>query len=336
MSEFERCASDVDSFQKAVSEHIIGQEDLIVEALCSFFAGGHTLITGVPGLAKTTLVKVMAHHLGLDFGRVQFTPDLMPSDITGAEILHTGDDGKRYFEFSKGPIFANLLLADEINRASPRTQSAMLEAMQEGRVTVAGNTYPLPEPFMVLATQNPLEAEGTFPLPEAQLDRFLIHSLISYPKDRDQLSIFRSHAKNELVNLKDDSFKLGSARILEIKNAAKKVTISDDILVVINELVSATRPNNQVTPSELVEKVWFGVGPRAGLALISLAKVHAMMRGCSEVEWVDVVRMIKPTFRHRMRVVTDDLEQDRASDDVIDRLVAWYQETHHNRILGVA
>ena len=197
---FEEAVSKIADLKKQLNRHILGQEDLITEALCCFLTGGHLLITGAPGLAKTTLVKVVARLLGLDFARIQFTPDLLPSDIVGSEILNIDPEtSQRHFVFSKGPVFGNFILADEINRASPRTQSALLEAMQEHTVTVSGKHYKLPEPFMVFATQNPFESEGTFPLPEAQIDRFLLHSLISYPNEDAEIEILRAHVDNDLI-----------------------------------------------------------------------------------------------------------------------------------------
>lgn len=289
---------------KALEEKIFGQEELIEDVLCTLFAKGHILLTGVPGLAKTTLVRVLAEAVQLEFRRVQFTPDLLPGDIIGSELLQVdSDSGKRTLEFSEGPVFTNLLLADEINRASPRTQSALLEAMQERSCTIAGQRYSLPDPFMVLATQNPLESEGTFVLPEAQLDRFLLHSLVNYPSREAELRILSEHGLSRLVGEQQGDLSeviVAGDQIREIQAEVLKVKISEDLLSVVTDLVRLTRPESQ--GDQLVsENILYGAGPRAGIALVSVAKAHALLHGNQEVRWENIKRFIPAVFRHRIK-----------------------------------
>jgi len=323
-----------------VSKSIFGQEELILETLCCFLAGGHILITGAPGLAKTTLVRVFASHLGLKFGRIQYTPDLLPSDIIGSELLHVEQSsGRRYFEFSRGPIFVNLLLADEINRATPRTQSAMLEAMQERRVTVGHDTHSLPEPFMVFATQNPFESEGTFPLPEAQLDRFLMHSLVHYPDVDSEWKILKSHADNFLVGentLLDHIDPIGTDVTLRIMNAVKSVVVDDPILEGINHLVRATRPESASMPEHLRSQMWYGSGPRGGIALVSCAKALALLEGSERVRWAHVKRLAKPVLRHRIRSTAPSAKEGERADRIIDEVLDLVERTKTKSSRGLA
>lgn len=321
----------VDKLRMKVGESVFGQEDLLEETICCFLSGGHILMTGAPGLAKTTLVRVFGRCLGLEFGRIQFTPDLLPSDIIGAEILNIEPgSGRRTFEFSKGPIFTNLLLADEINRASPRTQSALLEAMQERTSTVSGEVHPLPEPFMVFATQNPFESEGTFPLPEAQLDRFLIHALVDYPGPEAEEQILKSHALSELEGEKRSSDSTVGAPMMEKKEVVQllevcsRIKIDQELIKVVSELVRSTRPHDSNCPADISEAIWYGAGPRAGISLISLGKAYALLSGEESVRWSHVKRMAKPALRHRIRLTSqagrDRLLEDNVVDDLLDRL----------------
>jgi MoxR-like ATPase len=311
--------------REEISKSIFGQDDLITETLCCLLANGHILMTGAPGLAKTTLVRVFASHLGLNFGRIQYTPDLLPSDIVGSELLHVDQaTGKRFFEFAKGPIFVNLLLADEINRATPRTQSAMLEAMQERRVTVAHETHVLPSPFMVFATQNPFESEGTFPLPEAQLDRFLLHTLVNYPDAESELKILRAHSESTLAGesgLRDSSYKVGLDNTLKMIEVTKKVRVDEHILGGINHLVSSTRPDSKQCLEHLKSKIWYGSGPRGGIALISTAKALAILEGSEVVRWAHVRRLAKPVLRHRIRLAAQGGDEAKQADLVVDELL---------------
>ena len=325
--------------RKEVALSIYGQDRLVTETLCCFLAGGHILMTGAPGLAKTTLVRVFASHLGLSFGRIQYTPDLLPSDIIGSELLHVDQaSGKRYFEFSKGPIFVNLLLADEINRATPRTQSAMLEAMQERRITVGHQNHLLPDPFMVFATQNPFESEGTFPLPEAQLDRFLIHTLVEYPDSESELKILKSHASNSLAGetgIENKAFTLGVDLTQKIMAAVKSIKVEDHIIDGVNHLVRATRPDSSSSLEHLRSKVWYGAGPRGGIALISTARALALMEGEDTVRWSHVKRLAKPVLRHRIRLASQVLNENQQIDALIDEVVEYVEKVKSKASRGL-
>jgi MoxR-like ATPase len=325
--------------RKEVAQSIYGQEKLVTETLCCFLAGGHILMTGAPGLAKTTLVRVFASHLGLSFGRIQYTPDLLPSDIIGSELLHVDQaSGKRYFEFSKGPIFVNLLLADEINRATPRTQSAMLEAMQERRITVGHQNHILPEPFMVFATQNPFESEGTFPLPEAQLDRFLIHTLVEYPDAESEMQILRSHAGNTLageVGIHNKTFTVGIETTQKIMEAVKSIKVEDHLIDGINHLVRSTRPDSNSSLEPMRSKVWYGAGPRGGIALISTARALALMEGEETVRWSHIKRLAKPVLRHRIRLASQSQNENQQVDAWIDEVVAYVEKSKSKASRGL-
>ncbi len=338
---FQDAVQHVRHLKERIGELIFGQEDLITEVICCLLASGHVLITGAPGLAKTTLVRVVARNLGLDFGRIQFTPDLLPSDITGCEVLNVDPETqRRSFMFSPGPVFGNFILADEINRASPRTQSALLEAMQEKKVTIAGKDYGLPDPFMVFATQNPFESEGTFPLPEAQLDRFLLHAFMSYPQDHAEFQILREHASNSLVGeMKDlgDSPKeiLSPTTVTGIISRTSQVSVSDEILMAIKELVRSTRPGDPNCPPEIARSLWYGAGPRAGISLVSVCRGLALMEGFEHVAWQHIQRLAKPVLRHRLRL-TLAASRDRLSvDAVIEQLLSRLEERHSNLAQGI-
>ncbi len=292
------------ALQEEIQKYIFGQQKLIELIFAGFWSDGHVLMTGVPGVAKTLLAKTIAAHTSLDFGRVQFTPDVLPSDITGAEILQ--GDRDREFVFRKGPIFTNILLADEINRATPRTQSALLEAMQERRVTAGTKTYTLDNPFMVLATQNPLENEGTFPLPEAQLDRFLLHCNVDYPDADSERKVLEAHAGNTLAG--EDfakaaarfSGKITSEQLRSAKDAVKAIKVDPAVVSLIQMIVSATRPKDSLFPKSFLKKTSFGSGPRGGIALISAGRAVAMMEGVPALRWNHIERILVPTLRHRV------------------------------------
>jgi len=290
-----------------VSRRIVGQRDVLDEILMAVLAGGHALLVGVPGLAKTLMVRSVAESMRLDFRRIQFTPDLVPSDITGTELLEeNAATGARSFRFVRGPVFANIVLADEINRAPPRTQAALLEAMQEHRVTAAGETMRLPEPFFVLATQNPIEQEGTYPLPEAQLDRFLFDIRIGYPNEEEEVGILRSTTGASEVSLTPV---LDSEQTVALQRLTRLLPAADPILRYAAALARATRPpsddgaTNGTSPSapDLVKRyVRWGAGPRAGQALVLGAKAHALLSGRAAVAPDDVRRVAQPVLRHRV------------------------------------
>ncbi len=305
-----------------ISNYVLGQDKVIEEMLCCFFARGHLLITGAPGLAKTTLIKVMANFLNLNFSRVQFTPDLLPSDIIGVDILNIDPtSSQRSFKFSPGPIFTNILLADEINRASPRTQSALLEAMEELSCTVSGKTYPLDPPFMVFATQNPYESEGTYYLPEAELDRFLIHTLIDYP---DEVS-----EENMLKKFNEDLLFKGERRsivqkedITEIFSLVTQTKIDDVLIKATTELVRSSRPKDALFNAELKDYINYGVSPRGGLSLLRVAKVFALMDGEESVRWKHIVRMAPCVLRHRIKLTSFARRENISEDDIVSKLLS--------------
>ncbi len=276
-----------------IGKVIVGQDDVVKAVIISLFANGHSLLVGVPGLAKTLLVSTIAQVLDLEFKRVQFTPDLMPSDITGAEVL--GED--RHFRFNKGPIFANIVLADEINRTPPKTQAALLEAMQERSVTVAGQSYLLPAPFFVLATQNPIEQEGTYPLPEAQLDRFMFNVTLDYPTYKQELDVVKNTTSNRQVTLNRI---LDAERILYFQQLVRKIPIADNVLEYAVALAVKTRPNGELAPKEVNNYISWGAGPRASQYLVLGAKCHAAINGKYSPDIEDVQAIAPYVLRHRV------------------------------------
>lgn len=287
----------ISSLKGEIQKVIVGQDTIIEEMLIALMAGGHCLLEGVPGLAKTLMVRTMSQALDLSFRRIQFTPDLMPSDIIGTEILEEDHaTGKRFFKFNKGPLFANIVLADEVNRTPPKTQSALLEAMQEFEVTYAGQTYPLDRPFFILATQNPIEQAGTYPLPEAQLDRFLLYIKIGYPTAAEETQILSSTtgSKKLVVNAV-----IGAEEIKQLQQLTREVSISDDLVTYVSDLIRATRPD---TTDVAFVKEWvrWGAGPRAGQALILTAKARALFKGRYAVLMEDLQAMAYPVLRHRV------------------------------------
>ena len=263
------------SFFNEIGKVLIGQEDILDHILIALLSQGHTLLVGVPGLAKTLLVQTLSEVLNLSFKRIQFTPDLMPSDITGTELIDIDQNtGQRSFRFHYGPIFANLVLADEINRTPPKTQAALLEAMQEHRVTAGGKTYNLDKPFFVLATQNPIEQEGTYPLPEAQLDRFMFNLNIDYPSEKDEISIVRNTTTIEKSSLKPI---MNKEDLISFQKLIRKIPISDNVVEHVVKLVSATRPQSQTSPDFIKQHIDWGAGPRASQYLVLGAKAKAAL-----------------------------------------------------------
>ncbi|PCI94001.1 MAG: AAA family ATPase [Flavobacteriales bacterium] len=276
-----------------IGKVIVGQDEVIKKVLISIFSRGHCLLVGVPGLAKTLLVSTISDSLGLDFNRIQFTPDLMPSDIIGSEIL----DESKNFKFVKGPLFANIILADEINRTPPKTQSALLEAMQERTVTAAGHQYKLDEPFFVLATQNPIEQEGTYPLPEAQLDRFMFNVWVDYPKYEEELSIVKNTTTDKKVNLNRI---MNADEIIYFQQLIRKLPVADNVLEYAVKLASSTRPGNKLAPDVVNSYLSWGAGPRASQYLIIGAKCHAAINGKYSPDIEDVKAVAEPILRHRI------------------------------------
>lgn len=279
--------------KQEIGKVIVGQDEVIKSVLISIFSRGHCLLVGVPGLAKTLLINTLADALGLSFNRIQFTPDLMPSDIIGSEIL----DETKNFKFIKGPLFANIILADEINRTPPKTQSALLEAMQEKTVTAAGNHYKLDNPFFVLATQNPIEQEGTYPLPEAQLDRFMFNIWVDYPKYAEELAIVKATTTDNDVQLN----KVMSAdEIIFFQNLIRKLPVAENVLEYAVKLASSTRPGNEFSPEIVNNYLSWGAGPRASQYLIVGAKCHAALNGKYSPDIDDVKAVAAPILRHRI------------------------------------
>jgi len=279
--------------QAEIGKAIVGQDDTIKNVIISIFSNGHSLLVGVPGLAKTLLVNTIAQSLGLTFNRIQFTPDLMPSDITGSEIL----DETRQFKFIKGPIFANIILADEINRTPPKTQSALLEAMQERAVTAAGKRMPLPAPFFVLATQNPIEQEGTYPLPEAQLDRFMFNIWVDYPSFQEELNVVKLTTGNVEVKLNPI---ISGEEILYFQQLIRRIPVTDNVMEYAVKLANSTRPGNPLAPQMINDFLAWGAGPRASQYLVVGAKCHAALNGKYSPDIEDVQAVAMPILRHRI------------------------------------
>jgi MoxR-like ATPase len=306
--------------KRAIATAIVGQTEVVDQLLIGLMAGGHCLLEGVPGLGKTLLVRTLGEALKLDFRRVQFTPDLMPSDILGTELLEEDHGtGHRSFRFQKGPVFTNLLLADELNRTPPKTQAALLEAMQEKTVSYAGQTYQLPKPFFVLATQNPLEQAGTYPLPEAQLDRFLLQIRVGYPsveEERAILSLTTGAAADTVPRVME------AADVLALQRHVREVYLSDDLLGWITRLVRATRPGDAAAPPEIASYVRWGAGPRAGQALALCAKARALLSGRFAATREDVVVLAAPVMRHRLLLTFAAEADGKSADDVVAALLA--------------
>jgi MoxR-like ATPase len=279
--------------QKEIKKAIVGQDDVVKNVLISIFGNGHCLLVGVPGLAKTLLVNSIAQSLGLSFNRIQFTPDLMPSDIIGSEIL----DESRNFKFVKGPLFANIILADEINRTPPKTQSALLEAMQERKVTAGGRTYDLQAPFFVLATQNPIEQEGTYPLPEAQLDRFMFNIWVDYPSFQEELDIVKSTTSNKKADVQPV---VSGEEILFYQNLIRKMPVTDNVIEYAVKLVSKTRPGGAMATDMVNQFLSWGAGPRASQNLIVASKCNAALNGKYSPDIEDVKAVAVPILRHRI------------------------------------
>jgi len=307
------------SLSQELKQRIIGQDEIVRDLFVALMVQGHVLMIGVPGLAKTLIVRSLAEILDLSFQRIQFTPDLMPSDVTGTEILEESGDGKREFRFIPGPIFANLLLADEINRTPPKTQAALLEAMQEHRVTVAGSTYMLPAPFFVLATQNPIEQEGTYPLPEAQMDRFMFNLRVDYPNRAEEIQILQETTRDDAKTLRKI---LTGADLLALQHCVRQIPVPPSVAEYAVDLVQSTRPGSP-TSSEFIKKyIQWGAGPRASQYLALAGKALAVLDGRFNVAKEDIVASAKLVLRHRL-ITNYRAEADQITvDGIIDKLLA--------------
>ncbi len=315
----ERLHGSYQRMKEELAQVIVGQEKVVEQVLMAMFCRGHALLVGVPGLAKTLLVSTVSEALELEYKRIQFTPDLMPADITGTDVLEVDPEtGHRGFRFVNGPLFASMVLADEINRTPPKTQAALLEAMQEHHVTVGERTLQLPDPFFVLATQNPIEQEGTYPLPEAQLDRFLFNIIVDYPTGEEEREIIRRVTSPNSAKV---SPLMSGAEIIELQQIVKRVPVGDHVIDFAAKLARATRPGSDEAPSYVKEMVGWGAGPRAGISLISAAKAHAVLRGRLHATTGDVVAVALPVLRHRVLTTFNAEAAGVKSDDIIRRLV---------------
>jgi MoxR-like ATPase len=302
-----------------IGKVIVGQSEVVEQLLMALFSRGHCLLVGVPGLAKTLLVSTVSRILDLSFKRIQFTPDLMPADITGTDILQDDPEtGRRKFVFLKGPIFANMILADEINRTPPKTQAALLEAMQEHHVTAGGNTYALPEPFFVLATQNPIEQEGTYPLPEAQLDRFMFEIRVGYPARDEEIEIMRRTTSTARATL---SAILDGHRIQQLQEVVRQVVVADHVFAYVADLVRATRPREPGVPTFVPELLGWGAGPRACQYLILGGKARAVLHGRLHVTTEDIRAVAPPVLRHRLVTTFHADAEGVTTDAIIARLI---------------
>ena len=307
-----------------IGKVVVGQKDVLNEVLVAMFARGHCLLIGVPGLAKTLMVKTLAQAVDLQANRIQFTPDLMPSDITGTDILEEDPvTGKREFRFHRGPLFTNLLLADEINRTPPKTQAALLEAMQERRVTAAGKTYDLPDPFMVMATQNPIEQEGTYPLPEAQLDRFMFCILMKYPKPEEERRVLLETTRDAVQNVEKA---LDGPTIQRFQHLVRQVPVSEHIALYAMDIIRATRPETEGVPDFIKRWVRWGVGTRAGQYLLLAAKAHVLMQGRFSVSCADVRQYALPVLRHRLFCNFAAASEGVSTDDIVKKVLETVKE----------
>jgi MoxR-like ATPase len=307
------------SLSEQMAGVIVGLEDIIEQILIAILCGGHCILEGVPGLAKTKLISTLASLMALDFRRIQFTPDLMPGDITGSDVLqedHT--TGKRVFQFIQGPLFANIVLADEINRTPPKTQSALLEAMEERHLTVGGRTYPLPEPFFVLATQNPIEQEGTYPLPEAQLDRFMLKVTLGYPDPEQEIEIARRASTSYSYQTTPV---LSGENLMELRRAVRGVPAGDPAYEFAAGLVRSTRPKEGDALQYVKDNVAWGAGPRATICLMLAAKARAVLRGRFHVTTGDIAAIAHPVLRHRLRPTFNAESAGITTDDIVTRLL---------------
>jgi MoxR-like ATPase len=317
-SDIFRLQERLSGLKKEIQKIIVGQDEVLEEVIVALLAGGHCLLEGVPGLAKTLMIRTMSQAMDLSFKRIQFTPDLMPTDIIGTEILEEDHaTGKRFFKFNQGPLFANMILADEINRTPPKTQSALLEAMQEFEVTYGNKTYSLERPFFILATQNPIEQAGTYPLPEAQLDRFLLYIKIGYPTKEQEQGILSNTTGNRQTNI---SPVLTTGEIIELQKLVRDVTVSEELIAYITSIIRSTRPS-QTESAYVKEWVRWGCGPRGGQSLILTAKARALLHGRYAVIMEDIHAMAYPVLRHRVllnfKADAEDIHPDHVTTELL-------------------
>ena len=308
----------VSNIKTELRRDVVGQEDIVDNVIIAIIAGGNVLLEGVPGVGKTRLVRSLSHVLNLPFSRIQFTPDLMPSDVTGSNVIVRDENGNMKSEFRKGPIFANLVLADEINRATPKTQSAMLEVMQEHKITVGNETYALDEPFFVLATENPIEQDGTYPLPEAQMDRFIFKLIMKFPGNDELADIVKM---TQITMAETAGTVVDGATILEMRALASSVPVIDEVLDYAVRLVSGTHPELDKTSDTAKKYIKYGASPRAAQALITCAKVRALINGNFNVSYADVEALAYPVLRHRIKVSYAAINEHLSVDDVIGMLI---------------
>lgn len=317
-TQVENFSRSVQEIKQEIKKDLVGQEDIVNNVIIAIIAGGNVLLEGVPGVGKTRLVRSLGKVLKLPFSRIQFTPDLMPSDVTGTNVIEKDESGKMKTEFRRGPIFANLVLADEINRATPKTQSAMLEVMQEHKVTVANQTYPLAEPFFVLATQNPIEQDGTYPLPEAQMDRFMFKLLVGFPSVYELADIVNM---TQITMEETASAVVDGETILKMRELAKQVPVVPDVLYYAMRLVSRTHPELPDSGETAKKYIKYGCSPRACQAFITAAKVRALIEGRFNVAYEDIDALAYPVLRHRIKTNYAALNEKLSVDDIITKLI---------------